>query len=139
MKPKQNVGGNIDNDILQNVDLPDYKVVTLNIATRWQMYMRCPWRPLLTAQLVKCFRENSGSFVLAAGYHNVYNALTAIAVSHLWVSIWRIQQGIANYNPAGMRQKVVKKDGITCIIDCYNPSPRHVPAPDRSSRNAGRT
>ncbi len=58
------------------------------------------------------------------GLHNVYNALAAVAAG----SFFGIEpldgfEALKNYVPAGMRQRINKKCGITFIEDCYNASP----------------
>lgn len=58
------------------------------------------------------------------GRHNVYNALAAVAAG----SFFGIEpldgfEALKNYVPAGMRQRINKKCGITFIEDCYNASP----------------
>ena len=35
----------------------------------------------------------------------------------------RIKEGLMNFKPDGIRQNIVKKDGITYILDCYNAAP----------------
>lgn len=58
------------------------------------------------------------------GIHNVYNAVAAFAVGYfLGVDANDAVSALANYVPAGMRQKVVKVGKITSIEDCYNASP----------------
>ncbi|MDF2567779.1 MAG: murF, partial [Oscillospiraceae bacterium] len=60
----------------------------------------------------------------AIGIHNVYNALAAFCVGLIGeVDVADIIKGIASYKPAGMRQNVVVKEGVTVIEDCYNASP----------------
>lgn len=58
------------------------------------------------------------------GKHNVYNALAAFGVGLcLEIPPERIAQGLQNYRPAGMRQRIRTVRGITVIEDCYNASP----------------
>lgn len=58
------------------------------------------------------------------GKHNVYNALAAAAAgSFFGIGADDAFEALKNYVPAGMRQRIVKKCGITFIEDCYNASP----------------
>jgi len=60
----------------------------------------------------------------AVGNHNVLNALCAFAVAVLCgIDGAQAAQKLAEYTPAGRRQKIVKCDGFTVIEDCYNASP----------------
>ncbi|MDR1003270.1 MAG: UDP-N-acetylmuramoyl-tripeptide--D-alanyl-D-alanine ligase [Oscillospiraceae bacterium] len=76
-----------------------------------------------------CEGEETEIFVPAAGLHNVYNALAAFLCGKLLsVEPSSAAAGLAGYIPAGMRQKVVRKSGITFIEDCYNASPDSIQA-----------
>ncbi len=58
------------------------------------------------------------------GIHNVYNALAAAATGSLFgISAKEAMNALKDYVPAGMRQRIVRKNGITFIEDCYNASP----------------
>ncbi len=58
------------------------------------------------------------------GRHNVYNALAAVAAGmQFGISVQDGLDALKNYVPAGMRQRINKKCGITFIEDCYNASP----------------
>lgn len=58
------------------------------------------------------------------GIHNVYNALAAFAVGiNHGISSEKCAESLSGYVPSGMRQKIVRKNGITFIEDCYNASP----------------
>ena len=58
------------------------------------------------------------------GIHNVYNALAAFTVGiTLGIDSEKAAGALANYVPAGMRQKSVNVGGIISIEDCYNASP----------------
>lgn len=57
------------------------------------------------------------------GNHHVYNALAAIACGIRYdMNIEKIQEGIFDFTPSGMRQKKFTVSGITFIEDCYNAS-----------------
>ncbi len=63
------------------------------------------------------------------GEHNVYNAMAAFATGVIaGLSEQEIRQGLKNYKPSGMRQKIYEKNGITIIEDCYNASPESMKA-----------
>ncbi len=58
------------------------------------------------------------------GRHNIYNALAAVAAgSFFGIKPLTGFEALKNYVPAGMRQRINKKCGITFIEDCYNASP----------------
>lgn len=58
------------------------------------------------------------------GRHNVYNALAAVAAGmQFGISVQDGLNALRGYVPAGMRQRINKKCGITFIEDCYNASP----------------
>ncbi len=68
-------------------------------------------------------------YVPAPGRHTVYNALASIAVgliSH--VEPVQIQQALANFENAGMRQKIYEANGMVIIEDCYNAGPESMEA-----------
>lgn len=59
-----------------------------------------------------------------SGRHNVYNSLAAVAAgSFFGIKAETALEALKNYVPAGMRQRINKKCGITFIEDCYNASP----------------
>ena len=58
------------------------------------------------------------------GEHNVLNALCAFAVGILnGIDAAALAAKLAQYVPAGMRQRIVNCDAFTVIEDCYNASP----------------
>ncbi len=68
--------------------------------------------------------ENEEYKINVPGVHNVYNALSAISLGRLLTKdISKIKEGLLNFKPDGIRQNIVKKDGYTLIIDCYNAAP----------------
>lgn len=72
-----------------------------------------------------CYNGNRCLAVLPAiGEHNVKNALAAFLTGILTgMDIQEILCGIAKYQPTGMRQNIMEKNGQTVIADCYNASP----------------
>ena len=72
----------------------------------------------------------------AVGMHNVYNACIAFACGMLLdVAPEQAVRGLSEYVPAGMRQKIVRRGGITVIEDCYNASPDSIKASLRVLRD----
>jgi UDP-N-acetylmuramoyl-tripeptide--D-alanyl-D-alanine ligase len=58
------------------------------------------------------------------GVHNVYNILAAFAVSKAaGIPPEQAAEVIARFQPEEMRSELIKKKGITFIIDCYNANP----------------
>lgn len=63
-------------------------------------------------------------FLPAIGRHNIYNALAAFAAGFLLgIEPEQAADALADYVPAGMRQRVRNEKGIVFIEDCYNASP----------------
>lgn len=137
---------NADNDMLKTVldndDIVDkYNVITIGIDGVWQ------YRAVnineengsTSFDINYCVEKNvsnpDGPQVIFAtkkqhvviptiGIHNVYNALVAFATGIvLGIDSNAAANALANYVPAGMRQKVVNVNGIISVEDCYNASP----------------
>jgi UDP-N-acetylmuramoyl-tripeptide--D-alanyl-D-alanine ligase len=65
----------------------------------------------------------------AAGRHNVYNALCAIAVGDAaGLDREEIRKGLLSFRGAAMRAEAKKRDGFTVVEDCYNASPESMRA-----------
>ena len=63
------------------------------------------------------------------GVHNVYNALSAIAVAQcLGLSNSEIKEGLLKFRNAPLRQNIYEMNSMTIIEDCYNASPDSVVA-----------
>ena len=122
---------NGDNDLLSQVENPDYDVVFFGIENE-----KCHVRAVdldMNEQGTHCNilydNEKYSCFIPVAGIHNVYDALSAFAVGvKLGISPEKAAEAVSKYVPAGMRQKVVEKQGIVFIEDCYNASPDSVKA-----------
>lgn len=67
------------------------------------------------------------------GNHQIYDALAAYTIAtRVGLDPEKSAKGLANYQPAGMRQKIVEFKGITVVEDCYNANPDSM----RASLNA---
>lgn len=117
---------NGDNDMLSQYKNENYKIITFGITNK-----DCTFR----AENIKEYQYKTEFTVVkgdkkqkvtipTVGIHNVYDALTAVAVGDCYgVDMKTAAKGLENYKPSGMRQKVVNIHGITVIEDCYNASP----------------
>lgn len=76
-------------------------------------------------ELTVGFSGGSGRVSLPyPGRHNVYNSLAAVAAGGLFgIELQDALEALKGYVPAGMRQRINKKFGMTFIEDCYNASP----------------
>ena len=78
----------------------------------------------VTAFTVNYNGKSCKAEIPCAGRHNVLNALAAFCVGTIaGMSETEIVSALKKYQPDGMRQNIVKKGGVTVIIDCYNASP----------------
>jgi len=60
----------------------------------------------------------------ALGEHNIRDAIAAYTVAtRLGLNPEKAAGALSDYEPTGMRQKIVDVDGITVIEDCYNANP----------------
>lgn len=123
---------NTDNDMLKTVDRnKDYKVLTYGIENPADY----------TAEDIKDYGINGSVFTAVTpkgrfsvklavpGVHNVYNALSAIAVGeHFGISEGDIIDALSNFELTAMRLTIEKHGGITLINDCYNASPDSIRA-----------
>lgn len=67
------------------------------------------------------------------GRHNVLNALAAFAVGREFsMQPEIIIKALTGYKPSGMRQKVVQRNGICVVEDCYNAGPDSMKAAIRT-------
>lgn len=122
---------NGDNDLLSGVKNDDYDIIMFGIDNE-----NCRVRAvdiqmneLSTVCNVLFDGKKYPMTIPVAGIHNVYDALSAFAAGVVMgVSPEAAAKAIADYVPAGMRQKTVEKNGIRFIEDCYNASPDSVKA-----------
>lgn len=126
MQPDAPLILNGDDDMLKNAPTGEHRVIYYGIENK-----SCQFRAEnITGD------ENGSRFTAVtpygntevdlpiAGLHNVYNALSAMAAGSVFgISMEDAAKALADYVPSGMRQKVVRRGGVTVIEDCYNASP----------------
>ena len=117
---------NKDNDMLSTVDLPDSRIrwfaihdETAEIRAEDIEYLDDSTVFTAVTDKGRCRVE-----LPTTGEHNVYDALAAIGVGlELEIPLEDAAAALKEYRPAGMRENVVEKGGVTVIEDCYNASP----------------
>ncbi len=116
---------NGDNDLLKTVKNDDYKIYFYAVDSDADFKAVDITENLnSTSFTVQYFGKEQKITIPAIGKHNVYNALVAFAVGILLdIDADTAAKALRNYEPSGMRQKVVEINGITSIEDCYNASP----------------
>lgn len=117
---------NGDDDKLSTVKNDDFNVIFFGIQNE-----KCDVRAvdikehdLQTDFTVICENGKQNVTLPTVGIHNVYNALAAISIGlSFGVSLESAADGLKDYVPSGMRQRIKKVGNITFIEDCYNASP----------------
>lgn len=126
LKPNAPLFLNGDNDLLSQVRNDNYKIVFFGIDNK-NCHVRA--ENIVEKGLTTEFDAVQGEIrqkiiIPTVGIHNVYDALTAFAVgTEYGVEPQKIAEGLKNYVPSGMRQRIREVRGITFIEDCYNASP----------------
>ena len=117
---------NGDDDKLSTVKLDDYNVVFFGIENE-----NCDVRAVdikevgLSTEFIAIKGDVKQKITIpTVGIHNVYDALAAFAVGlEYGITPESITDGLKNYAPSGMRQRIKEVKGVTFIEDCYNASP----------------
>ncbi len=117
---------NGDDDMLSTVENKDFRIVKYGIkaenldfyAENIQSDSEKTWFDIVSGDI----KQNIT--IPCVGIHNVYNALAAFAVgTYHNISPQKCALALSKYVPSGMRQKIVRKNDIIFIEDCYNASP----------------
>ncbi len=126
MKENAPVILNADDDMLATVRPGSHPIISYGIESENTLFKAFD----ITSkedetEMVISFSGGSGRVSLPfPGRHNVYNALAAAAAGSLFgVEPTEAFEALKKYVPAGMRQRINKKFGMTFIEDCYNASP----------------
>ena len=117
---------NGDDDMLSTVDDSRFRVVKYGINNKDLDYYAENINQDNDKTEFDIVYGNSRQYVKipTVGVHNVYNALAAFSVGLLHdIEPQKCADALSNYVPSGMRQKIVRKNDITFIEDCYNASP----------------
>lgn len=117
---------NGDNDLLSGVKNSDFNIVKYGVENENLDFRATD----ITSDSEKTefeidFDGKKQKIVLpTVGIHNVYNALCAFAVGlYHGIEPGKCASALEKYVPSGMRQKIIRKNGIVFIEDCYNASP----------------
>ena len=117
---------NGDDPLLQNTDDPRLRVVFYSLENPACAFFAADIHEAngLTTFTI-CYSGHSYPAELPAiGRHNIGNALAAFAVGvTLGLAPADAAAALKNYQPAGMRQKIVVHNSLTIVEDCYNASP----------------
>ncbi|MBQ7794039.1 MAG: UDP-N-acetylmuramoyl-tripeptide--D-alanyl-D-alanine ligase [Clostridia bacterium] len=131
---------NADNDMLSTVSKDtEYEILTFGIENKADY----------TAENIEDLGFLGSSFTAVTpkgrfevklsvlGLHNVYNALSAIAVGeHYGIAHADIANALSGFEPTAMRLGVERFGGIVLINDCYNASPDSIKASLNVLKNA---
>ncbi len=126
MKPEAPVVLNADDDMLITVRPGAHPVTYYGIENEKSVFKAFDITSKENeTELTVGFNGGSGRVSLPfPGRHNVYNALAAVAAGSLFgIEPLEGFEALKSYVPAGMRQRINKKFGMTFIEDCYNASP----------------
>lgn len=117
---------NGDNDMLSTLKNDDFDIIRFGINDE-NLYIKAENIEFKDGGM--CFDaatcdERVKAWVPAVGMHNVYNALCALCVGKiLGYTLSEASNGLKNFVPEGMRQKITEINGYTFIEDCYNANP----------------
>ena len=117
---------NCDDDMLVTVRPGSHRVIYYGIDNEIANYKASDITSKESGtELTVGFAGGSGRVSLPyPGRHNVYNSLAAVAAGGLLgIEPGDALEALKGYVPAGMRQRINKKYGMTFIEDCYNASP----------------
>ena len=126
MKPGAPVIVNGDDDMLSKADFGGHKVIRFGMND-----FNCAFKALDTTStdvetaFTCSFAGGSVKVRLPfTGRHNIINALSAVAAGTVFgIEPGEALEALKNYRTTGLRQKIVRKYGMTFIEDCYNASP----------------
>lgn len=117
---------NIDNDLLCNVKCPRQRLMTYGLLNPDAdvRALQIEQERTSTRFVIRWNGTDYPAVIPCIGEHNVLNAAAAFAVGVTFgMQPEQIIPALANYAPAGMRQKLVPFGGMMVIEDCYNASP----------------
>lgn len=113
---------NGDNELLSQYDNEDYRIIRFGLCDSNDMRAENIVPGSEGSRFTAIYGgEEAQAFVPAVGLHNVYNALCAMCVGvELGYTLKEAAEGLADFTPEGMRQKITPVKGMMFIEDCYN-------------------
>ncbi len=103
--------------------IPDTRVVTFGTTDRCDIQATDIQRSA-AGMLMRLRDQLTQWSVPLVGYHNVENALAAVAaVWAVGVPLSMAKARLATFEPMPLRSEVVRCDGLTILNDCYNANP----------------
>lgn len=113
---------NGDNPLLCDYENDDYKIIRFGLLESNDMRAENIVAGNDGSHFTAVYgNERVEAFVPAVGLHNVYNALCAICVGVvLGYSLQDAADGLKDFVPEGMRQRVTSVKDMLFIEDCYN-------------------
>ncbi len=115
-----------DNDLLSEVEIPRLRVILYGIDNPTCAIRGSDIREdgLCTTFTIEAEGASYEANIPCLGRHNVQNALVAFGVGReLGIPPTDCIEALKNYEPSGMRQRIVQKNGIVVVEDCYNANP----------------
>lgn len=117
---------NGDDEFLKNVKLSGRKVVYYSVENDKSDYKaeNITQHDGETEFDIICKKGRYHAVIPTIGLHNVYDALAGFTVGVLCgIDESCCAKALSSYETTGMRQRIVKRGGMTFIEDCYNASP----------------
>lgn len=117
---------NGDNDMLSTFNNDDFEIIRFgiegeNLDIRAENIESTSEGSTFTAIMGE---KTAKVFVPSVGIHNIYNALCAMCVGiKLGYTMEEAAEGVRDYEPEGMRQKISEYNNMVFIEDCYNANP----------------
>ncbi len=113
---------NGDNELLSEYENSDYRLIRFGLSEGNDMRAEDIVPDSEGSRFTAVYGgERAEAFVPAVGMHNVYNALCAMCVGiELGYTLKEAAEGLRDFTPEGMRQKITPVKGMMFIEDCYN-------------------
>ncbi|MGF6376166.1 UDP-N-acetylmuramyl pentapeptide synthase [Clostridiales Family XIII bacterium PM5-7] len=140
MQPDGTLLINNDNEYLQTVDAPVHTIryAVHNQNSDYYAQNIVDYGEKIEFQIV-CKEGVFDAVIHCIGIYNVGNAIAAFAVGRLaGIAPHRLLAAISKYRTSGTRQNIIKKDGYTVFVDCYNAAPASMFASMTAFQNLGK-
>ena len=114
-----------NDDFLGALPEAQYKIVKTGVGENFEIGAKNIALEELSSKFTVYDGEKEEEFSLdMPGEHNISNLMLGIAIAkELGVSFEEMKRGLKNVEATSMRLELIKKDGFSILIDCYNSSP----------------